>query len=75
LLIDSSKLQKLLINQQFFQFSDRIKSVAFVETNILNADMCKLESSKSKTEPSCLIPRKLAANLQLLIIIKGNRLL
>jgi len=49
-------------------FTDWFTCVIFVEISYLNADMCKFESSqKKKAEPSRLIPRKLAANLEVLI--------
>jgi len=41
-----------------------------VETSYLNTDMCKLESSQKGAEPCRMIPRKLAAKLELLTVIQ-----
>jgi len=46
------------------KFADWFACVTFVESNYQNAEMCKYESSQ-KAEPCRMIPRKLAANLEL----------
>jgi len=54
----------------FQKFAAGFNSVTFVETSYLNTDMWEFESSQTeKVEPSRLIPRKLAANLELLNVI------
>ena len=52
---------------QFFSFADSFDCVTFVQTNNFNADMSKVGINRTvkRAGPSRLIPRNLAANIEL----------
>jgi len=52
------------MNSALKKFTDRFDCIAFMETNYVNTDMCRPESTqRHEAESSRAIPRKLAANL------------